>query len=833
MRMHYGVQNFNTKGKQVEEAISHVQHLKQGIEYLANVKEEALLSSFGFPSLSSSDSDDSTSSEEDTDIAFSDVLQMDECNQIDREDRRSTSDLSTVLNSPEDIFREPEKLNDLLERSQFNWVALSEMIQEEIPGITNLTNILANVSSKLPALGLSRKQQHLIEQSQEVFKQMEEVNEEEDKIDDGLILSDEDDSFSQELVNWNEIKDPLSGKAKEIVIKRIKFMRRKHKRDLKKKIAEERILRRKRSKNVGKILKEHPNIGKHIEQFVEQSGVGADAWRRTGVLTFDGNRKVEKKVTFRCIKNHLEEKYGKKFSHGSIVQLCVARNKRRINAKNYKGVAKVTCRRSRKGFDLKFNPDSHWSAALYRGLNCIQYKEGGYHKMILNRDDLSVFRLDSMASSNKCAALCIKDKVSLATKTDYQQKYPCTLQTTSYNFTGTEDEGELCAGVVKGPLLHQKNPAQHAADLEMLQAHYEIKFCGKETGLPKEIECVRVDSGNDEAPCFEEVQFWWTKRHYERPTRVQLVTSRHSGGSNLNRVELQNGCEVKARSNLFIPSTLNGLNSDGSGKVDNSKLKQNLSDAIDVYISRVDGAPCADTNIRLYRGANSEDYQLLNGFVKTYLNGSKVQKKKLELDHPREYYQIKRIWDIRNLHISKSVPQRYIFHLVCCCKSACPHPLCQVGRPQNEILWYNGGPSIEYIPLPVPDPKRPFGAKNCLSCNGECAGHYLSAEEVIQLIKENRTFSEKRPPSEIIKSEFKCKGDQLLKEDTCRDLAKQVLIKPTEVSFWLEHLKSVQEHRAQGAKKAAELGSGKSLISRRKNTGMQRYDTVYVCFSLK
>ena len=41
------------------------------------------------------------------------------------------------------------------------------------------------------------------------------------------------------------------------------------------------------------------------------------------------------------------------------MQLFVARNRRRINARNYKGVAKITCRWSRKGFDLKFNPDSH------------------------------------------------------------------------------------------------------------------------------------------------------------------------------------------------------------------------------------------------------------------------------------------------------------------------------------------------------------------------------------------------------------------------------------------------------------------------------------------
>ena len=190
---------------------------------------------------------------------------------------------------------------------------------------------------------------------------------------------------------------------------------------------------------------------------------------------------------------------------------------------------KITCRRLRKGFDLKFNPDSHWSSAFYLGLDVIQYTTS-FDKVVLNRDDLSVFRLDSVASSNKCASVCVKSKVPLTTKTNYAQKYSCTLQTTSFNFTGSFDEGKLCASVVKGAAIHNKNPAQHAADLEIIQKLYkfQLKFTNRFTGQPKEIECIRVDSRSDEAPCFEEVQFWWAKKHLERPTCVQLVTNRHS-----------------------------------------------------------------------------------------------------------------------------------------------------------------------------------------------------------------------------------------------------------------------------------------------------------------
>lgn len=219
------------------------------------------------------------------------------------------------------------------------------------------------------------------------------------------------------------------------------------------------MLQRRRSKRVGSVLSKYPSIGKDIEAFVRSSGIGAEAWRRTGVLTFDGNRKVRRKVTFGRIKTHLEEKYNTKFSYGTIVQLCVARNKRRKSAKNYKGVAHVTCRRARKGFELKYKPDSHWSNAFYKGLDMVQLKDGR-DKVLLNRDDLSVFRLDTVAS-NKAPTVCIQGQPSLTTKTDYQASYPNTLQTTSYNFTASENTGEVCVGVVKSAGIHLKNQAQH------------------------------------------------------------------------------------------------------------------------------------------------------------------------------------------------------------------------------------------------------------------------------------------------------------------------------------------------------------------------------------
>ena len=97
------------------------------------------------------------------------------------------------------------------------------------------------------------------------------------------------------------------------------------------------------------------------------------AWRRTGVLTFDGNANINDEVMYKKIQTHLENVYGRKFAYGTVVELCVARNKRRRSSKRYRGLAKVTTRRARKGFSLRFNPDSHRSASFYKGLNKLRW----------------------------------------------------------------------------------------------------------------------------------------------------------------------------------------------------------------------------------------------------------------------------------------------------------------------------------------------------------------------------------------------------------------------------------------------------------------------------
>ena len=143
-----------------------------------------------------------------------------------------------------------------------------------------------------------------------------------------------------------------------------------------------------------------------------------------------------------------------------------------------------------------------------------------------------------------------------------------------------------------------------------------------------------------------------------------LVTSRFSGSSYLNRVELQNGCLSLGHSNTFIPLTLGGSCIDKlTGKVDEEKLKENLNLAIDAYISRVDGCPMGNTTIKLYKGSECREY---DEDLHTFLKGSRKQREQLKKDKPDLFSHYSKIWNIRKRHMVPDLPSNYIFFLKAC-----------------------------------------------------------------------------------------------------------------------------------------------------------------------
>ena len=579
-----------------------------------------------------------------------------------------------------------------------------------------------------------------------------------------------------------------------------------HKRCLRAKaIAEGRILSQKQSSRVSGILSSCPDIGKVIEDFVSDYNVGADSWRCTGVLMFDGNTRLPQKVTYERIRRHLVQVYNRHFSYGSVVQLCVARNKHHTSSKRYHGVAKVTTRRARKGFNL---PDTHWSSAFYKGLNGLQLVDGR-DMCLLNRDDASGFRLDTLTTCKQYASPTVEGNVVLTTRTDYVNKYPSRslLQTTSYNFTATQTIEEVCVGVVKAlSSIHPKNPCQHAADLLMLTKQEELKpvFFNLKTDTPKSIDCICMDGASDEGPGHEEVQFYWTQRHLLNKKVATLVTTRSSGSSYLNRVELQNGCLSRGHSGTFIPSTLCGSCIDlETGIVDNTKLAENMNLAIDAYISRVNLSPCGDTVIQLYHGADSKEDQEIRKKLLIFLKGSSSNKKSLRSQDPELYANFQLVWNLRAAHMVKSLPS-CIFLLICCYQNDCPHSRCQVGYPQNPLTWYPGGPSLYLLPLPFPDPERPWG-NTCERCKAACSGHYVT--KLIDVPDSSALSEVPKPPSTVLKQLFSSNGG-MIPESMIESVAKQVLLPWDECK---NHLWMVVQNRHRELRKLQQRGRLKLL----------------------
>ena len=160
----------------------------------------------------------------------------------------------------------------------------------------------------------------------------------------------------------------------------------------------------------------------------------------------------------------------------------------------------------------------------------------------------------------------------------------------------------------------------------------------------KAVDCIRVGGAGDEGPSHHEVQFHWTERNFLLGKKATIVTARHSGGLYLNRVEMQNGCLAIAHSNLFTPSTLTGPNITGQG-LDYNRLATNLHVAIDVYINRVNGAPCGESEIALYKGAIDDHAKRLQDRrheLLIFLKGSKKMKSTLKKTKPNDYSILKR-----------------------------------------------------------------------------------------------------------------------------------------------------------------------------------------------
>ena len=190
------------------------------------------------------------------------------------------------------------------------------------------------------------------------------------------------------------------------------------------------------------------------------------------------------------------------------------------------------------------------------------------------------------------------------------------------------------------------------------------------------------------------MQFYWTERHLIKGNTSIVLTTHHSGGSYLNRVKLLNGCLAVAHLNLFIPSTLGGL-CYTKEVLDKEQLAKNLDLATDVYIKKVNGAPCAQQPVTLIKGASGVHAQYLaerRPKLLTYLGGKKIEKQALKENDATLYNYFEEIWGVLNRHMVKNLSQPYIFMLLPCKIKNC---LIQSVNPMQRILTTPGFPLVK------------------------------------------------------------------------------------------------------------------------------------------
>ena len=354
----YGFENFHSQEEKIMDAIETTHTLRKTIAELAKAESTASLKALGIsvPDEPGSESDNMEESEISVlENHYVEELSEyeDSADEITTENSRNKSCEAPLESSNEqavhivphhvnsaptdpDAINKNEEANQsiqfapsldhmllILRENKLNWFAFVAELRNVIRGYTPeaLNQLLADFAFYLSCSDVTVEEEKVIEESRQAYLETERIRYTAEESED--IGSDEE----SDIINpddWLSITGLDSEAAKEMIVKQRKIHKRKIQARASKAATEARLLQRKLPNRVSNILLKYPNIGDDIEKFVKDRRVGADAWRRTGVLTFTYGKTSQtpgQKVTYGQIKEHLKEKYGVKLGYGTIVQL--------------------------------------------------------------------------------------------------------------------------------------------------------------------------------------------------------------------------------------------------------------------------------------------------------------------------------------------------------------------------------------------------------------------------------------------------------------------------------------------------------------------------------
>ena len=119
----------------------------------------------------------------------------------------------------------------------------------------------------------------------------------------------------------------------------------------------------------------------------------------------------------------------------------------------------------------------------------------------------------------------------------------------------------------------------------------------------------------------------------------------------------------------------------------------------------------------------------------------------------------------------------------CCCPAIWPIVFTK-GKPRSQPTWFHGGPTLSFVPLPIPDSERGLGAA-CNSCKDKCNKHYLAPERQYEHFMKHGLVYSVQPPSKIFKEFVKTQAN--LSEKDIDDLAKKCLLDISDMKMWVQN----------------------------------------------
>lgn len=311
----YGISSYSRLKCEVETSLQRACEIRNEVLEIAAVEERAYLRTLGVDISSSSESEldlegssscEWTSHSEDFDTDDGDTnkghssvnIDIDASTFYNHTKEMTTEnvphlDPDTGPNKevvPSQAFTPPSQdhLLLMLRENELNWFTFVHKLTLLMKQCSTdiIEQVLLEFANNIAFMDFSQEEERKIEQSMQAYLIQSQLQASVSQ--DGVVVTD---SESDDPEQWLSVKQLKSPEGLEMIKKQRQILRCRTKRRIAKELARNCLLKRKLPKRVSAILKEFPSIGTDIETYVKSKRCGADAWRRTGVITFDGNRR--------------------------------------------------------------------------------------------------------------------------------------------------------------------------------------------------------------------------------------------------------------------------------------------------------------------------------------------------------------------------------------------------------------------------------------------------------------------------------------------------------------------------------------------------------------